>query len=258
MMMHWIGKAVAAAVLFVAVIGAPAQAEVVTVGGIGVVTGFGGIRGADGSRAFGQAVGFAVTFDPVTATRTFNDATTSVYVLNPSLAGAGVGAHLLAIDPANAGRALLILRSGFMFFGGPASEAVLIQTFQFLGAGGPTAPAYLAGLPVTRDFLQFTTVFRMGSMTPSTAISSFRDPVGVRGTFTYRADTNNGNLGPIASANGQFDAAIVPTLGGVPEPASWAMLILGFGIIGGAMRRRRATYRPAALAQSQGNRAAIA
>jgi hypothetical protein len=26
----------------------------------------------------------------------------------------------------------------------------------------------------------------------------------------------------------------------VPEPASWAMLILGFGLVGGAMRRRRA------------------
>ncbi|PZO92115.1 MAG: hypothetical protein DI623_01330 [Sphingomonas sanxanigenens] len=28
---------------------------------------------------------------------------------------------------------------------------------------------------------------------------------------------------------------------GVPEPATWAMLIAGFGMIGGAMRRRRAT-----------------
>ncbi len=33
------------------------------------------------------------------------------------------------------------------------------------------------------------------------------------------------------------------TLGGggvVPEPASWAMLIIGFGVVGGAMRRRQA------------------
>jgi PEP-CTERM motif len=28
------------------------------------------------------------------------------------------------------------------------------------------------------------------------------------------------------------------TLGGVPEPTTWAMLIVGFGIIGAAMRRR--------------------
>ncbi len=30
---------------------------------------------------------------------------------------------------------------------------------------------------------------------------------------------------------------------GVPEPASWAMLIAGFGLIGAALRRKRATYR---------------
>ena len=31
-----------------------------------------------------------------------------------------------------------------------------------------------------------------------------------------------------------------PTVAGVPEPSTWAMLLLGFGLIGGAMRRRRA------------------
>ena len=31
------------------------------------------------------------------------------------------------------------------------------------------------------------------------------------------------------------DAAV----GGMPKPAAWAMLLAGFGIVGGAMRRRR-------------------
>jgi hypothetical protein len=31
----------------------------------------------------------------------------------------------------------------------------------------------------------------------------------------------------------------------VPEPASWAMMIGGFGLIGGAMRRRRGLGSPA-------------
>lgn len=35
-------------------------------------------------------------------------------------------------------------------------------------------------------------------------------------------------------------AAQVAALGGVPEPASWAMLIAGFGLVGAAMRRRNA------------------
>jgi len=31
--------------------------------------------------------------------------------------------------------------------------------------------------------------------------------------------------------------------GGVPEPASWAMMLLGFGAIGGALRSRKVTVR---------------
>ena len=44
---------------------------------------------------------------------------------------------------------------------------------------------------------------------------------------------------------GYADATIaVTSLGAVPEPASWAMMIGGFGMIGGALRaRRRATVR---------------
>jgi hypothetical protein len=33
--------------------------------------------------------------------------------------------------------------------------------------------------------------------------------------------------------------------GGVPEPATWAMMLLGFGTIGVAMRRRRSGFQPA-------------
>ncbi|WP_416907272.1 MAG: PEPxxWA-CTERM sorting domain-containing protein [Polymorphobacter sp.] len=36
----------------------------------------------------------------------------------------------------------------------------------------------------------------------------------------------------------EFDT-IGAAVGSVPEPASWAMLIAGFGLVGGAMRRRR-------------------
>ncbi|MCG2842181.1 PEPxxWA-CTERM sorting domain-containing protein [Sandaracinobacter sp. RS1-74] len=33
--------------------------------------------------------------------------------------------------------------------------------------------------------------------------------------------------------------SVDPTPGGVPEPATWAMLIAGFGFVGGALRRRK-------------------
>lgn len=40
--------------------------------------------------------------------------------------------------------------------------------------------------------------------------------------------------GAFGDNGGRFDIAV-----GVPEPASWAMLIAGFGLVGAAMRRRR-------------------
>jgi hypothetical protein len=41
---------------------------------------------------------------------------------------------------------------------------------------------------------------------------------------------NSGNL---------LNTSVVTNVGAVPEPATWGMMILGFGLIGGAMRRRQ-------------------
>ncbi len=44
-----------------------------------------------------------------------------------------------------------------------------------------------------------------------------------------------------ATGEGTFN--INPLVAGVPEPATWAMMILGFGLIGGAVRRRKVSVR---------------
>ena len=56
--------------------------------------------------------------------------------------------------------------------------------------------------------------------------------------FSSRAikNTGIGTVGTVAFNNG---AVAVPVAPGVPEPASWALLILGFGGIGGMVRMRR-------------------
>lgn len=73
-----------------------------------------------------------------------------------------------------------------------------------------------------------------------TAISVFPNfgPETLTGTFPG-ATTFDGR-----TANFAFDALNVgeatgPGLGAVPEPATWAMMIVGFGAVGGAMRRRK-------------------
>lgn len=51
-----------------------------------------------------------------------------------------------------------------------------------------------------------------------------------------------------AAPNDMITVIIGGSGGGVPEPATWAMLILGFGVIGGAVRRRNARIGSSALA----------
>ena len=43
------------------------------------------------------------------------------------------------------------------------------------------------------------------------------------------------------SESGTFLSDLAVTGGGVPEPATWAMMIAGFGLTGVAIRRRRAS-----------------
>jgi hypothetical protein len=52
----------------------------------------------------------------------------------------------------------------------------------------------------------------------------------VEGTTTFAYDT---------SASFTPDSITITTFGGVPEPAAWALMILGFGATGAALRRRR-------------------
>lgn len=56
------------------------------------------------------------------------------------------------------------------------------------------------------------------------------------------AETNTGNVESVFLRNGSITCtgpSCTITTGGVPEPASWAMMILGLGGVGAALRRRR-------------------
>lgn len=60
--------------------------------------------------------------------------------------------------------------------------------------------------------------------------------------------TVNGNGGLISSfrvssSQNSFELDNVATITAVPEPSIWALMILGFGIIGHSMRRRRISYK---------------
>lgn len=58
-------------------------------------------------------------------------------------------------------------------------------------------------------------------------LANFRLPAGLQNIVI------NGSAG----ANGVYNGVLA--LGGVPEPGTWALMIAGFGLVGGAMRRRK-------------------
>ena len=80
-------------------------------------------------------------------------------------------------------------------------------------------------------------------------------PAGVgNGTAFYRFDAGTtlsafnlayqGSSGVVVYSTGHGQPDLPPIeQGDVPEPASWAMMIAGFGMVGAAMRRRRASVR---------------
>ena len=46
------------------------------------------------------------------------------------------------------------------------------------------------------------------------------------------------HLGPVSVPPAVITEAPTTPTGAVPEPASWAMMVAGFGLVGGALRRR--------------------
>lgn len=58
---------------------------------------------------------------------------------------------------------------------------------------------------------------------------------GTAGTLKFSIGTQSAdNIGPLLD-----DVKLVIDSGAVPEPAAWAMMLAGFGLVGGAMRRRQ-------------------
>ena len=73
----------------------------------------------------------------------------------------------------------------------------------------------------------------------------YLDPNGYQGQLGFIGFTDTSNLITSVRINANNDFLSVDDVrfaigkGGVPEPAAWALMLSGFGLVGGAMRRRR-------------------
>jgi hypothetical protein len=69
-------------------------------------------------------------------------------------------------------------------------------------------------------------------------------PAGIGNTTSfYKINAVNLTSFTLNPAGGSGATVFVTTTAAVPEPGTWALMILGFGVVGYAMRRRQIAYR---------------
>jgi hypothetical protein len=81
------------------------------------------------------------------------------------------------------------------------------------------------------------TTYWLGLQMGNTGGRTYWETTDVNGTA--KGQESFGSPSGIFSGNGQEHGFALSTAGAVPEPATWAMMIGGFGMVGGAMRRRK-------------------
>lgn len=230
----------------------PAAAAPVILSGSGTVTrvtastapGLVGVP--TGTVAAGDTLTFRFTFDPLATNRIFDGgAGFQVLGFSASNISIRVGSYVFQPESIASSPPVLLLGTGFRLFPPNAvSEPVFNQDFFFPGSAGGNPPFVLT--PDGGATFSLSSVFRtdLGGRTPTGA--DLRDPASAASNrFSFVFGSGAGLVGQV---EGTFTAGIATAA--VPEPASWAMLITGFGIIGAALRRSRRASVPARLAQA--------
>ena len=126
------------------------------------------------------------------------------------------------------------------FFSTPSSPEAPGTGADFLGSAAGVSGIYNFGasLQLTAGTKYFAYV---GSVNP---VMLYGVATSYAGGEAYQADNSTGlKFNAISSADYRFGVigVEVQDVSAVPEPASWALLIIGFGMIGAATRRRVGT-----------------
>ena len=159
---------------------------------------------------------FGVTYDPATAT----------FRLDATLAG--------AIDTSRPGFYVIGANTGtgtnnFGSIGAPGvlfNQAIVIQKTGITTIGGVA----VAGSPTTINGSSFTTFIPL-SLLPSTGFSAINYGFNIWPRTAVTGITGTAAISDFAPNNSTISSA--------PEPATWSIMILGFGIVGAGLRYRR-------------------
>ena len=85
---------------------------------------------------------------------------------------------------------------------------------------------------LTNGITNYDLMCQVGCLSGTTEFWNLDDTLLASGQYTLVINGNNSDTGALAGT-------ITITDHGVPEPATWAMMVLGFGAVGFALRRKR-------------------
>ena len=121
-----------------------------------------------------------------------------------------------------------VTHAGYGYFN-PSGSAIADGHFGAGGAGikiGGLMGSFIAVAPLGDDPAPLATYFALGY---STNIVHTGGHIYAQVNETVYSNDHGG-----------FDVTVAPTTAAVPEPATWAMMVIGFGSMGAMLRRRRA------------------
>lgn len=127
----------------------------------------------------------------------------------------------------------------------PAEASVTVVDYTF---GGGFTGTMALNLDSSQPFASAYTLNSLNLLFGSTTFTQLDSTLAFKnGTTDYVLSGNNGGTSyslvfdpTLASQGLGFETTLTRTAGAVPEPATWMMMLLGFGAIGFAARRRKA------------------
>lgn len=219
-------------------LGVPAQAAKIVFSGQGSVDAAQGTLPRNAAASTGSPFRFTFALDTAALTFLEGDDQNVFYDLPVTDFSATIGDYAFTLSAEQGFEPLLAISRGFAFFDKPFSEPVLITTFNFASArstGSSIETPFMTGAGAY-GALAINAFFRAENGDSGLGLNELQDPRNAdRLSFSYTTrDPKTRQRGTILGAySGGFSTAAVP------EPATWAMMLLGFGMVGGAVRYRR-------------------
>lgn len=213
--------------------GVPATAaSLVAFRGVGTVDSVGGRLSPSGSVVLGDSLRVSLGFDAGQAVLVNSSTDYRLFALPVTQFRGALGGYDFALG---SDEAFVQVARGFAFFGGDASEAAVGYTFYLNGLpseGSPGEP--FVGATGLGQRIELTAVYRdIGNPDALTVAGLLDAGTPAFQTFQYIAGLGGRDTGVVA---GSYVGSV--TSSAVPEPTTWALMIVGFAVTGAAVRRR--------------------